>query len=272
MHWSEQVHRLRRERVGCVLVTVVSVRGHAPRAAGAKMIVTADTTYGTVGGGNLEETAIARGRQMLEGGIGEVEQLTMSLSEHADNAHGVQCCGGEVVLLLEPQLPVPAVAIFGMGHVGRELAHILGRHDIDLYLADSRAAQIDSLREELGETVAEVTVRRVPVPELMLGEVPAGTHVVIMSHDHAEDAALCDAALRCSHLGTIGLIGSNAKWRRFEKTLAAEGHSPESIARIQCPVGFPEITSKEPAAIAVGIAAALLQAFARDRLAERTSR
>ena len=98
----------------------------------------------------------------------------------------------------------------------------------------------------------------------MLGEVPAGTHVVIMSHDHAEDAALCDAALRCSHLGTIGLIGSNAKWRRFEKTLAAEGHSPESIARIQCPVGRPEITSKEPAAIAVGIAAALLQAFARD--------
>ena len=47
---------------------------------------------------------------------------------------------------------------------------------------------------------------------------------------------------------------------------------PESIARIQCPVGLPEITSKEPAAIAVGIAAALLQAFARDRLAERTSR
>ena len=221
MHWAAEVHRLRRERVACVVVTVASVRGHAPRAAGAKMIVTADRVFGTVGGGNLEETALGRARAMLEGRIGEVEQLAMSLSEHADNEHGVQCCGGEVVLLLEPQLPVPAVAIFGMGHVGRELARILSRHDIDLYLADSLAAQIDSLRDELGETVAEVTVRRVPVPELLLGEVPVGTHVVIMSHDHAEDAALCDAALRCSHLGTIGLIGSRAKWRR----LVANGSS-----------------------------------------------
>lgn len=272
MHWAAQLHQLRRDRVACVVVTVLAVRGHAPRAPGAKMIVTAETTFGTVGGGNLEESAIARARAVLTDGAEEPEQLTMSLSEHADSEFGVQCCGGEVTLALEPQLPVPAVVIFGMGHVGRELAHILGRHDIDLYLADSRAAQTDSLLAELGSTVAEVSVRRVPVPELLLGEVPAGTHVVIMSHDHAEDAALCDAALRCSHLGTIGLIGSNAKWRRFEKTLAAEGHSAASIARIQCPVGLPEIKSKEPAAIAVGIAASLLQAFARDRETERTLR
>ena len=271
MHWTAELHRLRRERVGCVLVTVVTVRGHAPRAPGAKMIVTAEASYGTVGGGNLEETALRRARAMLRDGTSEPEQLPMSLSEHAAGEYGVQCCGGEVTLLLDPQLPVPAVAIFGMGHVGRELAHILARHDIDLYLADSRPAQIDSLAEEMGDTVAELAIRRVPVPELLLGEVPAGTHVVIMSHDHAEDAALCDAALRCSHLGTIGLIGSRAKWRRFEKTLGAEGHSPEEIARIQCPVGLPQIASKEPAAIAVGVAAVLLAAFARDRQVERST-
>ena len=25
---------------------------------------------------------------------------------------------------------------------------------------------------------------------------PAGTHVLVMTHDHAEDVAVCDAALR----------------------------------------------------------------------------
>ena len=99
----------------------------------------------------------------------------------------------------------------------------------------------------------------------MLGELPAGSHVLIMTHDHAEDAALCDAALRCGHLDSIGLIGSSAKWRRFAKKLAEEGHGPDALARIITPIGLPEITGKEPAAIAVGVAADLLVRFERAR-------
>ena len=76
--------------------------------------------------------------------------------------------------------------------------------------------------------MAHVHVHQVPVlPELVLGELPAGTHVLVMTHDHAEDAALCDAALRTDGLGSIGLIGSSAKWARFQQKLAAEGHSPD---------------------------------------------
>ena len=44
------------------------MRGHAPRDAGAKMVVAAGDTWGTVGGGNLEATAIARARELLDGG------------------------------------------------------------------------------------------------------------------------------------------------------------------------------------------------------------
>ena len=63
---SRAVQRLRSERRPGVLVTVTEVRGHAPRDAGAKMVVAADDTWGSVGGGNLEETAIARARALLE--------------------------------------------------------------------------------------------------------------------------------------------------------------------------------------------------------------
>lgn len=265
MQWAKVIQRLRRERVASVLITVTAVRGHAPRDPGAKMIVTREQTFGTVGGGNLEESAIVRGRAMLDERDAEPELLEMGLNTHADNRYGVQCCGGEVTMLLEPVPTVPAVAIFGMGHVGRELARVLSRHDIDLYLADSRAAQVDSsLSQELADAVAEVNIKHTPVPESLLPELPQGTHVLIMSHDHAEDAALCDASLRLPNLGTIGLIGSRSKWRRFEKTLAEEGHSATDIARIQCPIGVPEIVSKEPAAIAVSVAAQLLQVFAAE--------
>ena len=141
----------------------------------------------------------------------------------------------------------------------------LARHDLELHLVDSRAAQVEPERIAAltADAVAGVHRHHSPVPELVLGELPAGSHVLIMTHDHAEDAALCDTALRCGHLASIGLIGSSAKWRRFEKKLAAEGHGPEDLARITTPIGLPEITGKDPAAIAVGVAADLLVRFSQ---------
>ena len=69
------------------------------------------------------------------------ELMSLSLNDKAPVEHGVQCCGGEVTILLEPLAVVPSVAIFGLGHVGLELARILARHDVELHLVDSRAEQ-----------------------------------------------------------------------------------------------------------------------------------
>jgi xanthine dehydrogenase accessory factor len=154
-----------------------------------------------------------------------------------------------------------------VGHVGLELARILARQDLELHLVDSRPAQLtDERLAVLADAQARVHVHHVPVlPELVLAELPAGAHVLIMTHDHAEDAALCDAALRTPGLGSIGLIGSAGKWARFQRKLADEGHPAEAIARITTPIGLPGITGKDPATIAVSVAAALAQAFERER-------
>jgi xanthine dehydrogenase accessory factor len=165
---------------------------------------------------------------------------------------------------------VPAVAIFGVGHVGLELARILARHDIDLHLVDTRSEQLtDERLAVLADAVAHVQVHRVPVlPEIVLGELPPGTHVLIMTHDHAEDVALCDAVLRGGEFGSIGLIGSAGKWARFQHRLSAEGgHDAGSLARIRTPIGLADITGKEPATIAVSVAADLLRTFERERAA-----
>ena len=259
MSWLDAVARLRRDRVPGVLVTVVEARGHAPRDAGAKMVVSATSTWGTVGGGNLEETAVARARALLAEATAP-ETMTVSLSDKARTDHGRQCCGGEVTLLLEPLPVVPAVAVFGVGHVGLELARVLARHDLDLHLVDSRRDQLTDERLAcLADAVAAVHVHHAPVPELVLGSVPAGTHVLVMTHDHAEDFAICDAALRCEHLGPVGLIGSAAKWARFRSGLLVEGHPPELVDRIDCPIGDPALPGKEPAVVALSVATALLR-------------
>ena len=125
MNWVRAVERLRGDRHAGVLITISSVRGHAPREAGAKMVVAEDAAWDTIGGGNLEATAIARARELIADGRREPEILTLTLSDKALSEHGQQCCGGEVSLLLEPLLVVPSVAIFGLGHVGMELARIL---------------------------------------------------------------------------------------------------------------------------------------------------
>ena len=132
------------------------------------------------------------------------------LNEHERNEHGRQCCGGVVQLLLEPLPARPTVAIFGVGHVGYELARILSRHEVQLHLVDSRAEQLDPLRlADVTEGVADVTVHRELIGELVLDRLPRGAHVLIMTHDHAEDFALCDApAADDGRLGSIGLIGS----------------------------------------------------------------
>ena len=170
-------------------------------------------------------------------------------------------------MLLEPLPVVSSVAIFGVGHVGLELARILARHDLDLHLVDSRPEHLSAeTLAPLSDAVAAVHVHQVPVlPELALTELPRGTQLLVMTHDHAEDLAICDAAIRLDHLGPIGLIGSSAKLARFRSRLLEDGHDGDVVDRIRTPIGHPGVTtSKEPAAIAVAVAAELLAAFERE--------
>src|SRR5206468_3251080 len=102
MDWLKAAQQLRDDGQPGVLVTVAEVRGHAPREAGAKMVVGRDRTWGSVGGGNLEETAVTRAREMIEAGAAEPEMQEARLSPNARNQHGRQCVGGVVRLLLEP--------------------------------------------------------------------------------------------------------------------------------------------------------------------------
>ena len=80
-----------------VLVTVCAAEGSTPRGPGTKMVVTAHDQHGTIGGGNLEFTAAAQARGLIErGGPGAFLFQDYPLGPLLQ-----QCCGGYVRLLLE---------------------------------------------------------------------------------------------------------------------------------------------------------------------------
>jgi xanthine dehydrogenase accessory factor len=79
-----------------------------------------------------------------------------------------------------------------------------------------------------------------------------------MTHSHPLDEAVCEAVLRREDFTYLGLIGSATKRARFVKRLGEAGIPKAELDRLVCPIGLPDIESKEPAAIAASVAADLL--------------
>jgi xanthine dehydrogenase accessory factor len=102
-------------------------------------------------------------------------------------------------------------------------------------------------------------------PEAEVATLSADALVLVLTHDHALDLAITAAALQRG-FPFVGLIGSQTKRARFERRFRDIGLPEERIRSLVCPIGVPGIGGKEPAVIAAGVAAQLLQA--RDLLAD----
>jgi xanthine dehydrogenase accessory factor len=147
----------------------------------------------------------------------------------------------------------PAVWLYGAGHVGHALAGMLVQLPLRLFWQDSRTGQFPPGAAEYS--------RCLPEAELVaaVAQAPAGTYFLVMTHDHALDYELCRKVLLCNDTAWLGLIGSQSKGARFRSRLRRDGFRPEVIDRLVCPIGVAGVKSKWPAAIAVAIAAQLMQ-------------
>lgn len=241
--WIAALARCQETARAAVLVTVLEVAGSAPRAAGTKMLVTAEDLHGTIGGGALEFTAIETARSLLDSDVTELRTQSYPLGP----ALG-QCCGGRVTLLFEPvRPPTLRVALFGAGHVARALVAILGTLPARITWVDNRPDQFPAT---LPANTAAVMAEE---PETHL--TPDFTHVLVMTHDHALDYRVVRAALSLAGQPFVGVIGSRSKGARFASRLRADGLNP---ARLTCPIGLPGLSGKHPGEIAVAVAAQLL--------------
>jgi xanthine dehydrogenase accessory factor len=158
---------------------------------------------------------------------------------------------GQVTLLETLGTQCPPLWIFGAGHVGQALVRLLS----ELALFDIR--WIDSRPELLPSGLPDcVTTQACAIPVDLLGAAPADARYVVLTHDHGLDYDLCRSILRRGDAAWLGLIGSASKSARFRARLRRDGIDPTGLT---CPIGVPGIASKLPAAIAIAIAAQLLQ-------------
>lgn len=278
------------ERENVVIVRVLSIKGSVPREVGAMMAITASAQIGTIGGGRLEWDAAAHAREKLA-----QTEFTSEAKRYALGPSLGQCCGGMVELafeayskgdiwpvlalsslidgkgyeypskLTEPQASLTLhaepfhISLFGGGHVGRALVNAFAALPCRVSWVDSRDEIFpDQLPANLrAEHSAPV---QAAVHDMSVVEV--GSHVLIMSFSHAEDldivAACLDRQRKTRDLKFIGLIGSKTKWATFQARLRERGYSQDELAKVTCPIGIGNIKGKEPAVIALAVAAQLM--------------
>jgi xanthine dehydrogenase accessory factor len=268
-----------------VRAVVVAAMGSVPREVGAWLLVSADAAVGTIGGGALEFDVIGRARAMLQqGGVGWLrEAKTYHLGPDLD-----QCCGGQVTILLERFGAAEAAVLAGVGGDAQVRRPLESGAAPDVTAGGAAVAELDAA----GWFVEPVAERRTKLMLYGAGHVgtalarvltglpfrltwvdgqkaadaavaaatraPAGAFHVVMTHSHALDEAIVAAVLRAGGFGYLGLIGSATKGARFRQRLLRAGVTPELVERMQCPVGLVGLGGKEPAVIAVSVAAELL--------------
>lgn len=157
-------------------------------------------------------------------------------------------------LLVEPLAATPfEVRLFGAGHVGRAIVRTLSGIDCRIVWVDERSGEFP------GDIPGNVLVESPDAPLDLVERAPVNAYFLVMTHSHALDFDLTEAILKRGDFRWFGLIGSLTKRRRFEHRLAARGLSASALSRMVCPIGVEGIKSKEPAAIAVAVAAQILQ-------------
>jgi xanthine dehydrogenase accessory factor len=84
----------------CVLATLISRVGSAPRAVGAKYLVKEDgTSLGSIGGGCVEAEVWQEAQQVIEKEVGRILHFDLTAEQLAE---GGLICGGNINIFLEP--------------------------------------------------------------------------------------------------------------------------------------------------------------------------
>lgn len=259
--WQDRVAELRYNKTPAVLVSVDSIVGSTPREAGAKMIVSSDQLYGTIGGGNLEYQACRIARNQLERGADDC------LQRFPLGAGLGQCCGGLVNLMFEKlgedsdwdelarTVDCIELYLFGAGHVGQAVVRALHDLPVKIHWIDTRD---DILPQDTPSGVSTICT---DTPEAEVDAAAAASYFLVMTHDHSLDQRLCEQILKRDDFAYFGLIGSHSKRRNFETRMRRRGVDPQKFEGMTCPIGIGGINSKQPAQIAISVVAEILRVY-----------
>ncbi len=250
-HWLDAALQLSQQGQSYVLVTLLGVRGSAPRDSGTKMVVSADASFDTIGGGHLEHKATQIAQQLITD-----RQSGQKIEHFPLSAKLGQCCGGSTSVLFETFINTNInVVMFGAGHVGHAIAPMLAGLPVNLHWVDERS---DLFPAHTARNTHHI-VSEVPSDEV--ASMPPSSYYIILTHNHQRDFDITSAILKRGDAAYIGLIGSDTKWKRFKQRFSHRGFNYQQIASITCPVGLSNVPGKLPMEVAVSIVGEVINLY-----------
>lgn len=157
---------------------------------------------------------------------------------------------GAPALLVQPLCPDGTVYLFGAGHVGLALTHLLA-------FAGFRVAVYDQRERAAAISDAAAVVHGPYTRALeLLPPITTEDYIVIMTPGHQGDYEVLSQALR-TPARYIGCIGSRRKVAATRERLLADGFTPSDIDRVYAPIGL-DIGGETPEEIAVSVAAQMI--------------
>jgi xanthine dehydrogenase accessory factor len=261
--WFDALHLCQQQAKSYVLVTLLATAGSTPRDSGTKMLVCADETYDTIGGGNLEHSVTQRARLLL------IENQKNALAGTSNTQHVEhfplssklgQCCGGATNVLFEVFVShCQQLALYGAGHVAQALVPIIVQLPLQIIWVDEREALFNEFKANYANLGDNLKYMLSDEPVATVKQLNPNPWMLIMTHNHQLDYDLVTAGLERQDVAYLGMIGSDTKARRFTTRLGHRGFSQEAIQRLISPVGDLSVPGKEPINVAVSIAAQLMQ-------------
>ncbi|TLD72149.1 XdhC family protein [Phragmitibacter flavus] len=241
----------RQRREPCVLATVAAIKGSVPREPGAKALIFSDgRIHGTIGGGKFESLVITDAQSLLQTQKTPLLK-TYPLHEKSPDSFGA-ICGGEVTVLLEPQLPREALIIFGAGHCGEALAKLARACGWHITVIDDRPdllARCDAHQIHQG-----------PAPDFINAHPwQPDEALVLVSRNYQLDRDALAAALKNPHFnaGYLGMIGSRKKVTSVFEELQSQGIPKTAFEKVHAPIGL-DIQADTPTEIAISILAQIM--------------
>ena len=253
-----------------VICTITESKGSSPRKAGSMMLVDEKgRTWGSVGGGALENLCIAKAVEVYRTKKGFVQEFDLSSKLEDGNS---MICGGDVTIEFsyldsreavnaffgEDEKPV-RVWLFGGGHVGTELVPVLEHLGFDVFVLDDRPEFCSKERHPKAKQCILCDYSDIE----KYADIKPEDYVAIMTHGHKYDQTLLLQSVK-KNPAYLGCIGSRRKVAATHQFLRDNGVSQEQIDRIKSPIGI-DLLGDTPEEIAISIAAQLIRVRAEKK-------
>jgi len=204
---------------------------------------------GTVGGGKFEALVVEESLAAMHGKMPVLK--TYPLHECAPDSFGA-VCGGEVTVLIEPQLCREAIYLVGAGHCSCAIARLARECGLHIAVVEDRTEALTAFADA-DETITGSAPEFIAARDWQQDEA-----LVLVSRNYGLDRDALLAALHKPGAGYIGMIGSRRKVARVFEELKQAGITDDQLARVYAPIGF-DVGADAPAEIAVSVIAEVLQ-------------